>query len=142
MGSETLDAMSYVESISKQEVYKANWRIPKLILKAYTISVNALNTVYRKIMVRKLNVWNEKFIDYVETHVTWSRPCILQIEMAEGEDENITHRKYFVLNDNFEDILDTLGNSKEIGNDFEEDSGSVSNTKVIYYAYLFFNHLF
>ena len=62
--------------------------------------------------------------------------------MAEGEDENITHRKYFVLNDNFEDILDTLGNSKEIGNDFEEDSESVSNTKVIYYAYLFFNHLF
>ena len=56
MGSETLDAMSYVESISKQEVYKANWRIPKLILKAYTISANALNTVYRKIMVRKLNV--------------------------------------------------------------------------------------
>ena len=28
-------------------------------------------TVHRKTMVRKLDVWNEKFIDYVETHVAW-----------------------------------------------------------------------
>ena len=61
--------------------------------------------------------------------------------MVEGEDINIAHRKYFVLNDDFEDILDTIGDSKEIGNDFEEDSESVSNTKVIYYACVF-DHLF
>ena len=56
----------------------------------------------------------------------------------EGEDVNIAHRKYFVLN---EDILDTLGDSKEIGNNFEEDSKSVINPKVTYYA-CFFDHLF
>ena len=63
--------------------------------------------------------------------------------MVEGEDINIAHRKYFVLND-FEDILDIIGDSKEIGNDFEEDSESVSNTKVMYYAcfFSFFDHLF
>ena len=58
--------------------------------------------------------------------------------MVEGEDVNIAHRKYFVLN---EDILDTLGDSKEIGNNFEEDSKSVINPKVTYYA-CFFDHLF
>ena len=82
-----------------------------------------------------------EFIDYVETHFTWSWPYILQIEMAEGKDVNIAHRKYFVLNDDFEDILDTLGDSKEIGNDFEEDSELVTNTKVTCYPH-FFDHLF
>ena len=61
--------------------------------------------------------------------------------MVEGEDVNIAHRKYFVLNDDLEDILDTLGDSKEIGNNFEEDSKSVINTKVTYYA-CSFDHLF
>ena len=82
-----------------------------------------------------------EFIDYVETHFTWSWPYTLQIEMAESKEVNIAHRKYFVLNDDFEDILDTLGDSKEIGNRFEENSESVTNTKVTYYAY-FFDHLF
>ena len=50
--------------------------------------------------------------------------------------------EYAVLNDHFEDILDTLGDSKEIGNDSEDDSESVSNTKVTYYACLFFYYLF
>ena len=64
--------------------------------------------------------------------------------MVEGEDINIAHRKYFVLNDDFEDILDIIEDNKEIGNDFEEASESVSNTKVMYYACLFsfFDHLF
>ena len=61
----------------------------------------------------------------------------MQIEIVEGEDGNIAHRKDFPLND-FEDILDTFGDSKEIGNDCEEDSESVSNTKVTYYAYVSF----
>ena len=91
-------------------------------------------------MVRTFYAWNKKFIDYVENHVTWSRPCTLQIEIAEGEDVNIAHRKYFVLNDHFEDNLDTLGDRKEIRNDFEGDSESVSNTKVICYACVF-DHL-
>ena len=82
-----------------------------------------------------------EFVDYVETLFTRSWPYTLQIEMAESKDVNIAHRKHFVLNDDFEDILDTLGDSKEIGNDFEEDSESVTNTKVTYYAY-FFDHLF
>ena len=69
------------------------------------------------------------------------RDRILQIEMAEGKDVTIAHRKYSVLNDDFEDILDTLGDSKEIGNNFEEDSKSVINTKATYYA-CFFDHLF
>ena len=56
----------------------------------------------------------------------------------EGEDGNIAHKKDFPLNDAFEDILDTFGDSKEIGNDCEEDSESVSNTKVTYYAYVSF----
>ena len=38
-------------------------------------------------------------------------------------------------------FIDTLGDSKEIGNRFEENSESVTNTKVTYYAY-FFDHLF
>ena len=97
-----------------------------------------LSKFIEKSMVRKLDVWNEKFIDYVKTYVTWSRPCTLQVELVEGEDINIAHRKYFVLNDDFEDILDTIWDSKEIGNDFEEDSESVSNTKVIYYACFLF----
>ena len=62
----------------------------------------------------------------------------MQEETTEAEDVNIAHRRYFVLNDDFEDILDTLGDSKEIGNDFEEYSESVSNTKLICYAYVFF----
>ena len=93
-------------------------------------------------MVRKLDVWKEKLIGYVETHVTWSRPYTLQIEMAEGEDVNIAHRKNFVLNNDFEDILNTLGDSKEIWNNFDEDSEWVSNTKVIYSYICFFDHLF
>ena len=48
--------------------------------------------------------------------------------MVEGKNVNIAQRKYFVLNDDFEDILDTLGDSKEIGNDIEEDYERVSNT--------------
>ena len=56
----------------------------------------------------------------------------------EGEDGNIAHRKDFPLNDDFEDILDTFGDSEEIGNDYEEDSESVSNTKDTYYAYVSF----
>ena len=62
----------------------------------------------------------------------------MQIEIVEGEDVNIAHRKDFPLNDDFEDILDTFGDSKEIGNDYEEDSESVSNTKVTYCAYVSF----
>ena len=58
--------------------------------------------------------------------------------MVEGKNVNIVHRKYFVLNDDFEDILDTLGDSKEIGNDIEEDYEGVSNTKVIYLCMFFF----
>ena len=50
----------------------------------------------------------------------------MQEETTEAEDVNIAHRRYFVLNDDFEDILDTLGDSKEIENDFEEDSESVT----------------
>ena len=61
--------------------------------------------------------------------------------MVEGKNVSIAHRKYFVLNDDFEDILDALGDSKEIGNDIEEDYQGVSNTKVIYLC-MFFYHLF
>ena len=88
-----------------------------------------LITVHRKTIARKLDVWNDK------THVTWPRPCTLQIELAEGEAVKIAHREYFVLNDDFEDILDTLGDNKEIENDFEEVSESVSNTEVIFYPF-------
>ena len=59
-------------------------------------------------------------------HMSRHRDRILQIEMAKGKDVTIAHRKYSVLNDDFEDILDTLGDSKEIENDFEEDSESVT----------------
>ena len=52
------------------------------------------------------------------------------------------HTEYFVLNDDFEDILDTFGDNKEIENDFEEVSESVSNAKVIYYTRFLFDHLF
>ena len=62
--------------------------------------------------------------------------------MTEGEDVNIAYRKNFVLNNDFEDILNTLGDSKEIWNNFEEDSEWVSNTKVIYSYICFFDHLF
>ena len=57
--------------------------------------------------------------------------------MVEGKNVNIAHRKCFVLNDDFEDILDALGDSKEIGNDIEEDYQGVSNTKVIYLCMFF-----
>ena len=57
--------------------------------------------------------------------------------MVEGKNVNIAHRKYFVLNDDFEDILDALGDSKQIGNDIEEDYQGVSNTKVIYLCMFF-----
>ena len=93
-------------------------------------------------MVRKLDLWNKKFIDYVETHVLWPQPWTLQTKMAEDIDVNIADRKYLVLNDDFEDILDTLGDRKETGNDFEEVSELVSNTKVIYYACFLFDQLF
>ena len=62
--------------------------------------------------------------------------------MAEDIDINIADRKYLVLNDDFEDIWDTLGDRKETGNNFEEVSESLSNTKVIYYACFFFDQLF
>ena len=54
--------------------------------------------------------------------------------MAEGEDINIAQTEYFVLNDDFKDILDTLGDNKEIENDFDKGSESEINTKVIYYT--------
>ena len=54
--------------------------------------------------------------------------------MMKCEDVNTAHRKYFALNDDFEGSLDTLGDSREIGNDFEQDSESVRNTKIIYYV--------
>ena len=62
--------------------------------------------------------------------------------MAEDIDVNIADRKYLVLNYDFEDILDTLGDRKETENDFEEVSELVSNTKVIYYACFPFDQLF
>ena len=46
------------------------------------------------------------------------------------------------VNDDFEDILDTLEDKKEIEKDFEEVSESVSNTKIICYACFLFHHLF
>ena len=81
-------------------------------------------------------------IYYVETHVLWPQPCTLQTKMAEDIDINIADRKYLVLNDDFEDIWDTLGDRKETGNNFEEVSESLSNTKVIYYACFLFDQLF
>ena len=54
--------------------------------------------------------------------------------MAEGEDINIAQTEYFVLNDDFKDISDTLGDNKEIENDFEEVSESEIKIKVIYYT--------
>ena len=57
--------------------------------------------------------------------------------MVEGKNVNIVHRKYFVLNDDFEDILDTLGDSKEIGNDIEEDYEGEVTLKLYIYACFF-----
>ena len=62
--------------------------------------------------------------------------------MVKGEDVNVAHTEYFVLNDDFKDILDFKDIFKEIGNDFEEVSESESNTKAIHYAYFRFDHLF
>ena len=43
---------------------------------------------------------------------------------------------------NFEDILNNLQDNKEIENNFEEDSESVNNTKIIHYTCFLFDHLF
>ena len=42
--------------------------------------------------------------------------------MAEGEHVNIAHTGYFLLNDAFEHMLDTLEDNKETENKFEEVS--------------------
>ena len=42
--------------------------------------------------------------------------------MAEGEHGNIAHTGYFLLNDDFVHMLDTLGDNKETENEFEEVS--------------------
>ena len=61
--------------------------------------------------------------------------------MAKGKYVNIAHTKCFVLNQDFEDILNTLENNKEVEYDFEV-SESISTTKVIYYTCFLFDHLF
>ena len=62
--------------------------------------------------------------------------------MAKGKYVNIAHTEFFVLNQDFEDILNTLEDNKEVEYDFEEVSESISITKVIYNTCFLFGHLF
>ena len=59
--------------------------------------------------------------------------------MVQDNDLDIAHTKHFVLNDDFEIILDNLENNEVIENDLDEVSESVNN---IYCTCFLFNYMF
>ena len=54
--------------------------------------------------------------------ISRDRDCAHCKKVTEGEHVNIAHTGYFLLNDDFEHMLDTLGDNKETENEFEEVS--------------------
>ena len=71
-----------------------------------------------------------------------TRNLSIILKFKGGEDVNVAHAEYFVLNYGLQDILDILGENNETENDFEEISESVSNTKIIHYTCFLFYDFF